>query len=807
MRRLIIYEFRKLLSPLIIITTALLLLLNSFLLFSDSSKAVKANGGLDTATLDAIYEQYFNDPDVLISYYDELVAFEKAQRDAMTEAYLNGTEYVRQEREGEYIKSDYKQDMKMIERVMAAAEEVRSYPADINTVIRNTYINRAAYLERGYTEQSWYYRNQVHNAEIYTAVRDRVVMGFEYVHGWGTLLESSYSSIFVFFTMLLVSATVFTKESVSGMLPIIHTTRRGRLTTGLAKLAVTVSCSGALVLLFAASSYLTVLLTEGFSSSYNALQVLESFRFAPYAITLGEYFILSELVRFLAVCVFSLAVGAISILFYNYVLTYAAGMAVLGLNFMAFSAETEGELLISYLNFISVANGKLLFQRLRTVDLFGGVFDYLTLALLIYGVLAAGLPALCELGWCRRKTGLQIRWFKKVLSAVRKKLAPAERRRLYKLRFRHMTPASAELHKMLVSSRLWILVVLLLVVRLGVLASGVEEYKGRDEYIYRNYLLRFEGVVTEQKIDEVQNELDRINAIIAQKDQKEADYTQGKLSNSEYFNYLSSYNNAVDDKRVVEKILSDGQRKLKTNQKSDAGLWLVYDTGWQAVFGQSPDYFCYALILLLTVGVFAGEYSDRSGGFGFSQILRTCCRGRARTWLAKFGMSVSVSATLTLICVGTDVLILRNNYKLPAHTAPLGSLSNFSGAEGMSIGQYLVFYIAARVAVSILLALFVTALSQLTRRTLVTVTVTAGVTLLPAMLTVFGVTRARFFSCIHLMQVSELFADGIQKQMLGRDIGLFVIGGGAFALIAAVCLAASAIRWCGIRPIGRSKAN
>ena len=78
MRRLIKYEFQKLLSPLMIITTALLLLLNSFLLYTDSTEAMKKRGSLDVAVLESIYDQYFNDPDAIISYYDELVALEKA---------------------------------------------------------------------------------------------------------------------------------------------------------------------------------------------------------------------------------------------------------------------------------------------------------------------------------------------------------------------------------------------------------------------------------------------------------------------------------------------------------------------------------------------------------------------------------------------------------------------------------------------------------------------------------------------------------------------------------------------------------
>lgn len=799
MRRLIKYEFQKLLSPLMIITTALLLLLNSFLLYTDSTEAMKKNGGLDVAALESIYDQYFNDPDAIISYYDELVAFEKAQNDAMIEAYKNGQEYVGQTLEGKYIKADYRQDIKLIERVMADADEVRDYPSDMNTVIRNTYINRAAYLERGYTEQSWYYRNQVRNAEIYTSVRDSVVMGFEYVHGWGTLLESSYSSIFIFFIMLLVSASIFTKESVSGMLPIMHTTRRGRLTTAMSKLTVIFSCATLLVLLFGGASYLTVGFTEGFSNSYNALHVLDRFRFAPYAITLGEYFILSELLCLLSVCIFSLIVGMISILFYNYVLTYAAGMAMLGLNLVVFTADPEKAGLVSYLNLVSLSDATRLYERLRTVNFFGAVCGYLDLALLICGVLAITLPLLCVLLWCRRKTGIHLGFIKKPIAALRRLVVGVQSVKTKRLRPCPMPLIFAELYKMLVSSRLWIVVVILLVARFALFTANIDDLKGPNEYVYRNYMLRFEGLVTEQKVAEVQAELDRINEIIAQKEDMDRDYAEGTVLPDDYFNYLSSYNNAMDDRDVVEDILSDAKRKLAKNQKNGTQLWLVYDTGWHKLFGLDADYFCYAIILLLSVGIFAGEYNERSSSFGFAQILRTCRRGRAVTFWSKLLGIVGISSILTLLCSTLDTLLVKKSYKIPAAIAPLGSLSEFSGAGGLSIGAYLAYYITVRILACILLGLLAVALSQLTRRVLTTGTIAVGVTLIPTMLIAFGVKNARFFSFTHVMQVSELFVDGIRKQLFSFDGGLIMTIGGAFVIVVIACLTVCALNWCGLK--------
>ena len=67
------------------------------------------------------------------------------------------------------------------------------------------------------------------------------------------------------------------------------------------------------------------------------IQALDTFTLSPYQITIGQYFAITVGVKLLTFAVFSMIITALSVVFYNYILIYFAGLGLFGLNFLFYT--------------------------------------------------------------------------------------------------------------------------------------------------------------------------------------------------------------------------------------------------------------------------------------------------------------------------------------------------------------------------------------------------------------------------------------------------------------------------------------
>ena len=175
--------------------------------------------------------------------------------------------------------------------------------------------------------------------------------------------------------------------------------------------------------------------------------------------------------------------------------------------------------------------------------------------------------------------------------------------------------------------------------------------------------------------------------------------------------------------------------------------WFLYDTGWKKLTCADPDYFLYATILLLCAGIFAVEYSRDDTREGFIRILRSTGNGHAQTFFVKLSVAVAAAVILSLLFTVIDVSVAAYYYELPNFAAPLRSIEIFYSMKGsLSVGGYLTVMTAIRCFASVILAVWVVALSALTRRSFTTLVIAVSTTLLPAFLDKLNVTVARYLN-------------------------------------------------------------
>ena len=304
------YELRKLRgNRFLLIALAVLLFLNCGLAYYTAIQS------RETPVSDAQKEfltYYLDHTEEVEAHAAEIEAFRKEQLELEFEADRNGEEYIAKEYPDRY-KIDGVSDESVIRWARATVNSAGSYREDIAEVIRRAENNLAELESKGYGDSySANYQRKV--IEEYTALLNSGLrIGLEADHGWNAYYSYQAGDLLLFAFVMLLASALFLQEKQSGFWGMIRTTRRGRLATGVAKLAAFAISVTVGLLLFAGSSFAIYGLICGYSSPHNVLQVLDGFRMSNLQITVGEYLLLHLLLKWSSALVFGVVIVLLSL--------------------------------------------------------------------------------------------------------------------------------------------------------------------------------------------------------------------------------------------------------------------------------------------------------------------------------------------------------------------------------------------------------------------------------------------------------------------------------------------------------------
>ena len=298
--------------------------------------------------------------------------------------------------------SDTYPDMLFYALLNSTDTSFRTYGDDIEDVIKTAETNLYELDFSGTPHGSYAYRNQSEVIRAYTEARNNVRIGFEYPHGWGEYFAYDAVNIFILIVTLTAASTVFTSELGAGILPVIRATRRGRGTTAAAKIAALTAVSAAVALIFALSTFAIFGISFGYSSPYNAIQVISGHRLDPHVISVGEYFAITLLLQVLSAVLLSLSVLAVSVVFGHFAATYIFGLAVIGVSFLLNGIfYNHANAAVRYFNIIATMNADGLFERYRSVNVFGFPVEYPIFIAAVFLLLSVLLAAVFALVYSR----------------------------------------------------------------------------------------------------------------------------------------------------------------------------------------------------------------------------------------------------------------------------------------------------------------------------------------------------------------------------------------------------------------------
>ena len=227
----------------------------------------------------------------------------------------------------------------------------------------------------------------------------------------------------------------------------------------------------------------------------------------------------------------------------------------------------------------------------------------------------------------------------------------------------------------------------------------------REEYDL--YIEQFRGTLTEEKRNEIEEEMSRMLALHREFEQLKQSYYFGRIPSEEY---RSGFERLLPEE---ERYLACGEfykQYMYVRESSERSL--LYTGGWELLFRSSADLVLILVLVLLLTPVFCSEYST-----GMDKLLLVQAKSAYRLPWVKVFASLTVSAGLFVLREGIRFCFIAARYGVSDGGFALQSLMTFGTTEKqLSIRQAYLLDMGARLGGYLTAAVWVLFFSVLMRK-------------------------------------------------------------------------------------------
>ena len=568
--------------------------------------------------------------------------------------------------------------------------------------------NAQKILDGGFSEKDsdYIYNTAVFN--LYTNLADEVTSVSSVDNCY---FDYSYSILYLILFCFILTASLFGDDVDSGMQMLTWSVKHGRRQLAHAKL--TVLLCGITVAVFL-SDGIGLTISGGIPLS-TSVQSLPGMALCPLKITILEYFFLSCFLKILLLFCLSCIAASVYILLRH--VTYSALIVVLtcGISYALSLLKTDSIYhLVNYISPYSIALVSPMFSRYRMIALFDGTIHITSWKFQIF-VLSVSTFLFAKLliaVLCRYRPKCAVLFFKQKHST--KKVKEVTPRNLSGTGmslslFRH------EVYKLTASGGSLVLLTAFIITLVLPYTENRETHY--TERIYRNYVESYSGETVEDaqwnhlKAANVEYEADRLEYETVLLQSADGQFAAGEITSEEYTEILNLYGGSEIKAQILKNVMEYSDYLSLKSGKYDVGM--VYDTGWNEFFTDSPDFLLYLAIAFLSSGLFSIEYGYESIG-GMADIIKTTISGRRCLFYKKMIVSVTLGLLFGIFSETVRIVFLLSQYKLPLAGLPVQSLMIFSNCNmSLTIAATAVISVLLRILAMICFSVFICVLSVL----------------------------------------------------------------------------------------------
>ncbi len=501
------------------------------------------------------------------------------------------------------------------------------------------------------------YSDAVENVEIKNAP----------IYGWDCYFSYSYDFIFTIISLVIFTAFLFQEDKNNNFIFIGITTKYGRITTAISKLAVSVLFSFVFTTLFTLSNLLVIALSQGFSNYQEAIQAIDFLKYVPFRFSIIKYVWINFLCKLSSV-VFLTLIFSIFSLFWGNVLYYAAsGCFVIFQNWILnFPSITVGQWI--YLNIFSLSNPTGILSRYRSLNIFNHSVNIITFLLISLPIILSLLGIFVILTY--HKTKLRKLSHKIHIPSSRKFYNKSNKSKKY----------SSSLINHEIIKHIPIYVILTICIITKILSSYQYYYPIESSYerMKNEYMAILNGPYSFEKESYIENKIKLHTTTVSQYDTMKYKFLTGEISEEDYSYYISEYTTAQGELPLLYDLL-DYSQYLKQTPNG----WYIYDTGITKLLTRTPDYLLIIGIMLFSGMVYVEEFRYKTSQFPIINILSTTKKGRKTLFYSKLSLSVLISLIIYILFSLIDILCIVYFYPSTSVFAPICSIQHV----GISLGN------------------------------------------------------------------------------------------------------------------------
>lgn len=596
---------------------------------------------------------------------------------------------------------------------------------------------------------------------------------FDISEGVNAATKSISTDLIVVLILLFVSGELIIREKERGLLPVIKSTKKGRMPVILSKIAVLLGLSAFCSILFFGENLLYAQGTFGLGDLSRTIQSVDGYLTSTLSLSVGEYLLCFFLTKAVAYFLAGMLAMLACVLLFHPAPAYLCVAGVIGVSYVLYGSilPVSRWNLFRYLNLANFLSVTPLFDSYQNLNLFEYPFEVLPSSLVTMALLLLVFILLCIWVFCAKKTSEHSL---RLPSFLRLKKRPRVGRSVSL--FFH------ESFKLLMSNKALILVLLFLLFQWNSAKGPV--YYSAEEMYYKSYMTVLAGPLTaekEQYLADEQAKFDQAQQNLASIQEK---YAAGEIGRDEMMLLSDPYQRIVAPQQTFTTTVVPQYEYIKQKETEGERPCFVYDTGLLSLMGQGNERvnaesdiqngtFLLLMMILCFSGLFAMEYST-----GAQSIVSVYRHGRRRTVARKVTVSALLLAVLFVLTYLPDILYVNRYYGLSMATAPLNSLQLFaSWGGGWQIWHYFALLYFLRFLTAFCLLLIIQWLSCKLKNFTTTLFCSVGLLLSPFLLHLLGVQWLDFLGFLKPLSANSLLTGGAPLVTVLYYLATVLLGG------------------------------
>lgn len=329
-----------------------------------------------------------------------------------------------------------------------------------------------------------------------------------------------------------------------------------------------------------------------------------------------------------------------------------------------------------------------------------------------------------------------------------------------------------EAYKILISQRLWVIMILFTVVLFNII-NPVKRSFSYEQGIYRQYMINMAGSVSDEKKEYLLDELEIWNQRIDECNKKMENCNEQNEADA----LKEQYHNLNIAKELVEKLCVDTVEMLELKDRG-YNVEYVNDQGYNVLVGKQSvdeniqDGFLILAFLILTIS----SMISNDNQCNMTQSIRVTVNGRRKYILVKNLIAVLLISAFTIGLFVIRISKVDFEYGLTGMNASIRSLTYFRDISlDISIGTFLIMYNLIRIIAAWAVAQILMVISMKSKNNISSMTFGTMVIMVPAIMYCIGFEGMKYATVIECIAISPLLVGEKSLEITGIFAGILLV--------------------------------